>query len=228
MPFIKLSKLRWVGIFVVIAIFLSFDFALAAKKITDAPGQLSNVVAPTGIVQDKSIVEFVGEIIQWALGAVGLAFFILMVYAGFKWLLARGNDEEINKARDTIIAAGIGLAIIVSAYAITNFVTTRVIQGDSGPGSSQETGLAESNLGCCFDKVRHPGDPLELRATTWQWRVTSQKDCQVQGETTNSFDEIAGSGSDYWVFKEVDTKFECEQAYNEFCLSNDCHDLGFE
>ena len=43
------------------------------------------------------------------------------------WMLARGEEDRITKARETIIAAVIGLVIVVSAYAITNLVTERIL-----------------------------------------------------------------------------------------------------
>jgi len=222
------KKFLLIGMFVLFSLFFSVDSTHAAKQITDAPSQLTSVAGPTGINSEVSVPQYIGDIIKWGLSAVGLIFFILMVYAGFKWILARGKDESITKARDTVFAAIIGLAIVVAAYAITNFITTRVIQGESGSGSNQTEDLEKNGLGCCFDKVKHPGDALELRATTWQWRITSQADCKAKGETPNSFDEISGSGSGYWLFTPVNTKVECEQAYEIFCQSTTCYDLGFE
>jgi len=221
------KKFLLIGMFVLFSLFFFTNSTHAAKQITDAPSQLTSVAGPTGINSEVSVPQYVGNVIKWALSAVGLIFFILMVYAGFKWMLARGNDEGITKARDTVFGAIIGLAIVVASYAITNFITDRVIKGESGPGSTQSDNLEASGLGCCFDKVRHPGDALELRATTWQWKITSEQDCQEEGEQTNSFDAIAGSGSEYWLFIPVNSRVECEATYNKFCQSTTCYDLGF-
>lgn len=56
------------------------------------------------------------------LGLLGIIFLILIIYGGYNWMLARGEEEKVNKAKDTIQRALIGLIIIISAYAITYFV----------------------------------------------------------------------------------------------------------
>jgi len=65
----------------------------------------------------------VGTGINAALTLVGLIFMILMVYAGYLWMTARGAEEVATKAKGIITMAIIGLVLVVSAYAITAFVT---------------------------------------------------------------------------------------------------------
>ncbi len=66
-----------------------------------------------------------------ALSFVGLAFFVLMIYAGFLWMFARGNDQDVQKAKDLIQAAVIGLIIVLAAYAITMFIGNALTSGDN-------------------------------------------------------------------------------------------------
>jgi TRAP-type C4-dicarboxylate transport system permease small subunit len=68
------------------------------------------------------LAERVGQIIGVGLSLIGVAFFILMIYGGFIWMFARGNEQEVTKAKDIIISATIGLVIVLSAYAITRFI----------------------------------------------------------------------------------------------------------
>lgn len=65
-------------------------------------------------------------IISILLTLLGLAFLILIIYAGFKWMLARGEEEEITKAKDTIKHGLIGLAIILLSYSIAYLIYTLV------------------------------------------------------------------------------------------------------
>ena len=64
----------------------------------------------------------IGTIIKAALSFLGVIFLILMIYGGFLWMTAKGNEEEVTKAKNLINAAIIGLIIVVSAYAISYFV----------------------------------------------------------------------------------------------------------
>lgn len=70
----------------------------------------------------QSVPELTGTIIGSALSIIGVIFFILLVYGGFLWMTARGEEGPIKKAQETIIAATIGLIIVLGSYAITNFV----------------------------------------------------------------------------------------------------------
>lgn len=91
----------------------------------EANDMLGNTVSETGIPQDD-ITTRLGEIIKVALTAVGSVFFLLIIYAGFLWMTARGDEEPITKAKDIIKAAIIGLAITVAAYSITAFITGKL------------------------------------------------------------------------------------------------------
>lgn len=64
----------------------------------------------------------IGQIIGAVLAFVGILFLVLMIYGGLLWMTARGNQEQVTKAKDLIIASVIGLIIILSAYAITAYV----------------------------------------------------------------------------------------------------------
>ncbi len=73
----------------------------------------------TGQTDPTSIIS---TIIQVALSFVGIIFLVLMIYGGFLWMTARGNEEQAGKAKKLIVAAFVGLVIVVSAYAIAYFV----------------------------------------------------------------------------------------------------------
>lgn len=68
----------------------------------------------------------VASVIKVFLGFLGVIFVILILVAGFRWMTAGGNDENIKKATAQIRNAAIGLIIILAAYAITAFVTREI------------------------------------------------------------------------------------------------------
>jgi len=65
----------------------------------------------------NSIIDFLTIVFQ----VIGLLFLILTVYAGFRWMTAGGNEEQVTEARKLLINAVIGLAIILFSYAIVLF-----------------------------------------------------------------------------------------------------------
>ena len=70
--------------------------------------------------------QLIGNYIQIFLSLLGVIFLIHMIYGGFKWMKARGNAPEVEKAKEVIISAVIGLVIIAGSYAITAFVISAV------------------------------------------------------------------------------------------------------
>ncbi len=82
--------------------------------------------AGSALTTNSDINTSAGKIIGVALSFVGAIFFILMIYGGFLWMTARGDEGQVTKAKDLIFAAVIGLVIVLSAYAITSFLGTQL------------------------------------------------------------------------------------------------------
>lgn len=72
------------------------------------------------------------RIISAAMGLMGTIMVIILIYAGYEWMTAGGNDDKVSEAKKRITYAIIGLAIILSAYAITRFVSTQLFQATTG------------------------------------------------------------------------------------------------
>ncbi|OGY44701.1 MAG: hypothetical protein A3J62_01630 [Candidatus Buchananbacteria bacterium RIFCSPHIGHO2_02_FULL_38_8] len=70
----------------------------------------------------------IAYVIQVLLGLLGVIFIILIIYAGFMWMTSAGNEEKVGKAKNIIIAATIGLAIVLAAYIITYFVIDKLLE----------------------------------------------------------------------------------------------------
>ncbi|MFH0780291.1 MAG: hypothetical protein V1928_05605 [Parcubacteria group bacterium] len=70
----------------------------------------------------------IGRIINMVLGILGIIVVVIVVWAGFLWMTAGGDKEQITKAKDWMINAIIGLAILLSAYAITDFVISKLVE----------------------------------------------------------------------------------------------------
>lgn len=71
------------------------------------------------------------NIIKIFLSFLGLIFTVLIIYAGVKWMTARGNEDDVKKAKATIRMAVIGMVIILLAYVITDLVYRYTIEAVS-------------------------------------------------------------------------------------------------
>lgn len=74
-----------------------------------------------------NIEYIIAQIIKGFLSFLGVIFLILIIYGGFKWMTAHGNEEQVTKAKNLITEATIGLIIVLSSYLITFYVITKFI-----------------------------------------------------------------------------------------------------
>jgi hypothetical protein len=88
---------------------------------TDTFG-LNPIQTTTDLGKDKSLQETVASLINVALSLLGIVAVVIILAGGFMWMTAGGNDEKVAGARKLIFSGIIGLAIIMSAWAITRFV----------------------------------------------------------------------------------------------------------
>ncbi len=75
--------------------------------------------------QDPRLI--IAGVIKIFLGFLGIIFVILMIYAGYNYLTAQGDEEKIKTALATIRRAIIGLLIVLSSWAITTFITNSIV-----------------------------------------------------------------------------------------------------
>lgn len=97
---------------------------------------IDTVGAATGLGK-TDIRETIGQIIKVALGFLGVIAVVVVLVGGFKYMVAGGNTEKVKEAQKWIISGIIGLAIILSAYAISRYVISSLLKATTG------TGLAE-------------------------------------------------------------------------------------
>ena len=98
--------------------------------------------ASTAGYERTDIKPIIATIIQTALSFLGVIFLMLMIYGGYLWMTARGNEEQTTKAKNTITAAIIGIVIVLSAYAISYLVVKKL--GDKALEST--TSAAQTNF----------------------------------------------------------------------------------
>lgn len=76
--------------------------------------------------------EVVAGVIKAVLGLLGIIFMVLVFIGGYNLMIARGEEDKISKAKDTIRRAVIGLIVILLSYAIVRFVSGGVMSAIFG------------------------------------------------------------------------------------------------
>lgn len=87
----------------------------------DAMGQLKAAAGEkgAGLAAPKDPRLVVANSIRVILEFLGVIALVLVIYSGFLWMTAGGNEEKVTKAKTLLSQATIGLVIILSAYSIT-------------------------------------------------------------------------------------------------------------
>lgn len=118
---------------IILTVVLILPYLVFAQTNTQTNPMLDklNLVADSGGYDttsgDTKLMTVVGTIIQAALGLLGAIFIIIMVIAGYNWMMASGNEQRVEKAKNMITRAIIGLIITLSSWAIWTFVFTYFI-----------------------------------------------------------------------------------------------------
>lgn len=103
---------------------------VSAQQIEDNPLNLlqqTNLQQGSAADAGKQLPAMIGRIIRTLLGLLGIIFLVLMVYAGFLWMTARGESDPVDKAKDIIKQAIIGIIIVMVAYALTGFIINAIV-----------------------------------------------------------------------------------------------------
>jgi len=59
---------------------------------------------------------------KWILGIVGSLTLLMFIYGGLTFLISAGSSDKIQKAKDILVAAVIGLIIVFASWLIIRFV----------------------------------------------------------------------------------------------------------
>lgn len=109
---------------------LAFCLVLGLSLVITAPA-LAEIYDPLGLqygeytgLGSNDIRFTIANVINVALSLLGVLTLALIVYAGYMWMTAAGNQDQADKAKKIIYFAVIGLLIIMLSYSITRFVVS--------------------------------------------------------------------------------------------------------
>jgi hypothetical protein len=129
----KIFTLFPISTFVFLAVFTFFQTATTVEAQTSNLWKMQSGISEIGEkafggeTPNNDIRIIVANSIKVFLGFLGIVFLVLLISAGWKYMKASGNEEQIHEAVNQIQTAIVGLIIVMSAYAIANYMTTCVL-----------------------------------------------------------------------------------------------------
>jgi hypothetical protein len=140
----------------ILAVFLTVDF-VSAQQLDTGQQQVDDTI----LLDDPDPRVVAARIVQIALGFLGILALALIVYAGYIWMTSAGNAERIEKAKNILKNAIIGLLIILSAFGIVSFIISHLTGattpgGGDGSGPGGGIGGGRGALGSCSLESVYP------------------------------------------------------------------------
>lgn len=142
-----------------ITTFGNYCYSANLKNAFGNDSPLQKIAGDSGAGYDTSnegsIEKTIGQILTILFSFLGIIFLILMIYSGFLWMTARGDEAQVTKARGIMTAAIIGLIIILMSYVISYFIIKNI--GEGTLKNSSSTGNSSSAI---YDSS---GDPVNYQ-----------------------------------------------------------------
>lgn len=99
------------------------NLTFAQDEVEQPLNRFLNIAKNSGYNTDaQNKTALIVNVISYVLGFVGLFFFIMILYSGFQWMSAGGNEDKVSEARKRMASSAIGLAIILTAYSLALLV----------------------------------------------------------------------------------------------------------
>jgi VIT1/CCC1 family predicted Fe2+/Mn2+ transporter len=93
-----------------------------------------------GVATVQGIGCLLANVLSVFLTLVGIAGFVMIIVAAFTFLLSAGKSQQVEKAKNTITMAIVGLILALSSFIILNLIASftgiSIIRSLSIPGSS--------------------------------------------------------------------------------------------
>ncbi len=107
-------------------------------QVADQVNDSLTVVGEGSGLSNQDLPTTIAKIINVVISLSGIILLVLVIYAGFLWMTAAGNSEQVDKAKRILVQAVIGLIIVFASFAITQFVISSL---------SNATGLQDGGSG---------------------------------------------------------------------------------
>jgi len=99
-------------------------------------GNLDAIATQANLKNQTTLPQLIGNIVKILIGSLGILFLLLTVYAGYLYLTARGEEDHVKHAKETLQRGVTGMVIILIAYALAAFVINLLTNATtSAPGA---------------------------------------------------------------------------------------------
>ncbi|MFH1712134.1 MAG: IPT/TIG domain-containing protein, partial [Patescibacteria group bacterium] len=150
--FLTIAALLWAGAVLFVPEVFAADGDTEASAVQAG---LDTAAAETGLAQ-ADLPMVIAKIIRTVLGFLGIIAVCIVLWGGFRWMTAGGDDEKVATAKKILLNGVIGLMIVLFSMAIVQFIIGALVGSMSGTGGESPEGDGDCPpFGICGG-----GDPL--------------------------------------------------------------------
>lgn len=121
--------------------------AVSVLALTPTPGTKIPITAPAGSITQLCLTQLPQFLIQLIFIIGVIVAIIFIIYGGIKWVLSGGDKSAVESARNHIIAAIVGLIIVVGAFFIIGIIF-QLVGADNPVTNLTINNLAGKALDC--------------------------------------------------------------------------------
>lgn len=130
-----------------------------ATPAEDAPTPITLGIPIAGVRQVSGIAQYINLGYRYLVSVVLIAAIVMVVWGGFRYLLGSANVGNVQRGKETIRDAVVGMLIVVGAYVILSTVNPRTVELRNLNLSSiqrQDFGLGITGSGECSSDAQCP------------------------------------------------------------------------
>lgn len=115
---------------------------------------------------------FIAKVVSYIMGFIGVVLIVVIIYGGFLYMTSRGNEKQLETAKNVLTYAIVGIVIVFASYIIARFVISALTAGSTQSPSQQST--EEKTPINCLCENKKTGEYATFGTFT-----TTDQDCQT-------------------------------------------------
>lgn len=116
------KKFLFSSSFLLLSLFFLLGFVPATFADVPAPADLCPAGFKSSVCKNTPIGSVVGNVITYFFIAGAIIAVIFVALGGIKWVMSGGDKTKVEAARNTVIAAVVGLIVVFASYFLIDVV----------------------------------------------------------------------------------------------------------
>ncbi|MBU0670900.1 hypothetical protein KKF29_01955 [Patescibacteria group bacterium] len=104
----------------------SFVFVIGVNAEANL-GYKLEVPLPPGVTTVSGLPQYIGVIYNFSIGLLAILALLMVVFGGFSWITAAGNETKITAAKTTVVQAIIGLVIGLGSFVLLTTINPNLV-----------------------------------------------------------------------------------------------------